>query len=200
MEQLKAMIFKELQAEQKKRQMEFEGVPIEEYLKLDTEYIFDELTVYDNDFKQLIFGIFKENAKTKQINPAVWLYLNNDTNSFKYILQDILQECYTNYLENKDTAYKMTMRYIYHTYYKTQTRQRPLEHYEQELSTTIDTEQVQDTFKYYNVKLDTKDKQEYYKSIVLRTYENLHKKQKRVFTSTRQKEQTINKLQKLQII
>lgn len=200
MKQLKSMIFEVLQMEQKKRLMEIEGITSEEYAKLNTEYIYEELTIYDNDFKQLIFGIFKENAKTKQINPAVWLYLNNDNNSFKYILEDIFHECYCNYLEDSEMAYKNTMKYIYNTYYKTQTRQRPLEHHENEIITTIDDEQTQASFNYYSIKLDSKEKADYYKSILLRTYDNLHKKQKRVFTSTRQKQQTLDKLKKLQMI
>ena len=176
MEQLKRMIFTELQ-------------------KLSIEN-----TKENEELYTLIFGIFKENAKTKQINPAVWLYLNNDLTSFSYILEDIISQCITEYFTDATTAYKNTLKYIYHTYYKTQTRQRPLEHYENEITATIDDDTVQASFKYYNIKLDTKEKQDYYNSIVLRTYDNLHKKQKRVFTSTRQKQQTINKLQKLQII
>lgn len=176
MEQLKKMIFEQM----KKLQI--------------------ENTKENEELYTLVFGIFKENAKTKQINPATWLYLNNDVNSFKYILDDIISQAITEYYTDTTTAYKNTLKYIYHNYYKTQTRQRPLEHYENEVTTTIDDEQTQASFNYYNIKLDTKEKQEYYKSIVLRTYDNLHKKQKRVFTSTRQKQQTINKLQKLQII
>lgn len=159
-----------------------------------------ENTKENQELFTLVFGIFKENAKTKQINPCTWLYLNNDYNAFSYILQDILMQAITEYYENKETAYKNTLKYVYHNYYKTQTRQRPLEHYEQELFTTMDADTVQETFTSYEIKLDTQAKQEYYKSIVLRTYNNLQQKQKRVFTSTRQKEQTITKLQKLQII
>lgn len=156
--------------------------------------------IFTEEFKRLIFGLFKENAHTRQINPAVWLYLNNDSSSFRLILEDIFQECYKNYLENKETAYKNTMKYVYNQYYKRQVRNRPIEHHEQELATTLDNNTVNERFTSYSLKLDTKEKQEYYKSLVIRTYNNLHQKQKRVFTSTRQKEQTINKLQKLQII
>lgn len=159
-----------------------------------------ENTKENQELYTLVFGIFKENAKTKQINPCVWLYLNNDYNSFSYILQDILQQAITEHFTDTTTAYKNTLKYVYNQYYKTQTRQRPLEYHENEITTTIDTEQVTEHFTSYEIKLDTEAKKEYYKSIVLRTYENLNKKQKRVFTSTRQKEQTIAKLQKLQII
>ena len=176
MEQLKAMIFEQMN-------------------KLQIEN-----TEENKDIYTLVFGIFKENVKTKQINPCVWLYLNNDYNSFSYILQDILMQAITEHYTDTTTAYKNTLKYVYHNYYKTQTRQRPLEHYENEITTTIDTEQVQQTFASYTIKLDTKDKQEYYKSLVLRTEKNLKSKQQRVFTSSRQKQQTINKLQKLQII
>ena len=176
MVQLKAMIFAELQ-------------------KLNIKNTKENKELYT-----LVFGIFKENAKIKQINPATWLYLNNDLHSFSSILEDILQETIKNYYIDKDTAYKNTLKYIYHQYFKTQTRNRPIEYHESDLVTTIDSEQVQESFTSYEIKLDTIEKQKYYKSIVLRTYNNLHKKQKRVFTSIRQKEQTINKLQKLQII
>ena len=176
MEQLKAMIFEQMN-------------------KLQIEN-----TKENKDLYILVFGIFKENIKTKQSNPCVWLYLNNDATSFSLILQDILMQCITEYYTDKDTAYKNTLKYVYNQYFKTQTRQRPLEYHENELQTTMDAEQVQETFASYTIKLDTKDKQEYYKSIVLRTYNNLQQKQKRVFTSIRQKQQTIDKLKKLQII
>lgn len=158
-----------------------------------------ENTKENTELYTLVFGIFKENAKTKQINPCVWLYLNNDYNSFSYILQDIIQQCITEYYTDTTTAYKNTLKYVYNQYYKTQTKNRPIEHYEQELSTTIDTEQVNEHFTYYNIKLDTQEKAEYYKQLVLRTQTNLSKRQQ-VFTSKRQKEQTLNKLNKLQII
>lgn len=176
MKQLKAMIFEQMN-------------------KLQIENTKENQELYT-----LVFGIFRENAKTKQINPCVWLYLNNDLTSFSYILEDITQQTITEYYENKETAFKNVFRYVYQQYYKTQTRQRPIDYHEKELFTTIDIEQVQERFSYYKLKLDTQEQRDYYKSLLLRTYDNLHKKQKRVFTSIRQKEQTIAKLQKLQII
>ena len=172
MEQLKRMLFEQMKQEQETSD-----------------------SLYSENFKRLLFGLFKENKTKEQINPAVWLYLNNDYNAFSYILQDIFQECYTNYLENQETAYKQTMKYIYNQYYKTLCRYRPVEQHEQETAVMIDYEYTQEAFTSKVDKITSKDLQKYYIDLLERTDKNLIK-EKKVFTSGRQKTQTITKLQK----
>lgn len=152
----------------------------------------------DAEFMTLIFGIFKENAKTKQLNPCAWLYLNNDYNAFNLILQDIIQECYALYLENKETAFKECYKYVYYTYYRPQTTNRPIEYYENEL--IVDKVHSRSCSWRVTHNLNTKVQKEYYKSIVTRTARNLKLAKPQVFTSQRQKQQTINKLKSLGII
>lgn len=151
----------------------------------------------DADFMTLIFGIFKENAKTKQLNPCVWLYLNNDRATFNDILQDIVNECYTLYIENSATAFKECYKYVFYTYYRPQTTNRPIEYYENELT----TDKVNSRSCRWRIthNLNTQAQKEYYKSIVTRTTKNLQTR-KQVFTSKKQKELTLAKLAKLGII
>lgn len=175
MKQLKAMIFEQMN-------------------KLQIEN-----TENNKELYTLVFGIFKENAKTKQINPCVWLYLNNDYNAFSYILEDIISQVITEFYTDKETAFKNVFKYVYHQYYKTQTRNRPIEHYENEITTTIDTDTVQEQFNYYNIKLNTKEQQDYYKHILLRSINN-SKKRGGVFKDKKQRQKTINQLRRLQII
>lgn len=151
----------------------------------------------DADFMTLIFGLFKENAKTKQINPCAWLYLNNDYNAFSLILEDIVQECYTLYLENKETAFKECYKYVFYTYYRPQTTNRPIENYENDL--TVDKVHQRACRWRITRNINTMIQKEYYKSIVTRTAKNL-KSHKRVFIGSKQKQQTINKLKQLGII
>ena len=129
------------------------------------------------------------------------LYLNN-AKDFTDTLDDVLQQAVLNYYEylDIDIAYKNTQKYIYNQHTKRQNNHTDIDTIEHLLYTDIDTEQVQDTFTRYEIKLDTKEKAEYYKSLVLRTENNLKSKRQQVFTSSRQKQQTITKLQKLQII
>lgn len=173
MEQLKAMIF---------------------------EYI-NKNSITDDELKKLYFALAKETAKTKNINRLCLLYLNNMQN-FYSTLEDILQQATLNYFEYLDIniAYKETQKYVYNQHTKRQDNHTDVENVEHLLLTEIDAEHVQETFASYTIKLDSKDKAEYYKSLILRTEKNLKSKQQRVFTSSRQKQQTLNKLQKMQII
>ena len=152
----------------------------------------------DEDFMKLIFGLFKENAKTKQLNPCVWLYLNNNCDTFKDILEDIIQEGYTLYLEDSNTAFKECYKYVFYTYYRPQTTNRPIENYENELT----TDKIHQRSCRWRIthNLNTKAQKEYYKSIVARTTKNLNSKHNRVFIGSKQKQQTINKLKQLGII
>jgi hypothetical protein len=171
MEQLKKMLFEQMKQEQETSE-----------------------TLYSENFKRLLFGLFKENKIREQINPCVWLYLNNSYDTFTYILQDIFQECYCNYLDNQETAYKETMKYVYNQYYKTQCKHRPVEQHEQETAVIIDYEYTQEHTS--NVeKITCKELQQYYIELLERTSKNLSK-DKKVFINGRQKQQTITKLQK----
>lgn len=162
------------------------------------EYI-NNNRITDEEMQKLLFAIAKETANSKNINRLVWLYLNNERETFKTILEDALQQAILFYLEKQETAYKKTMSYIYKQYVSPRLYNAPLEHYEAELSIEIDKKQVQASFTQYNIKLDTKEKQQYYKSLIIQADGNLQKSQ-RVFANGRQKKQAINKLKELQII
>lgn len=166
--------------------------------------IFDYINknnITDVDLKKLLFSIAKETVKTKHINRLATLYLQNRTD-FKDTLEDILQQAVLNFYTDKEMAYKMTMRYIYNQHTK-----RINYHYDIDTMETIDnglfveidTEQVQERFSYYNIQLNTKEKQDYYTHLLIRTEKN-SKKRGGAFKDKRQREQTINKLKKLQII
>ena len=164
--------------------------------------IFKELeknNVTNEEIQKLVFGIFKESVKTKQLNPAVWLYLNNSIDSFETILEDIVHQTLCEYYTDKETAFKNMYKYIYYTYYRTQTTTRPIEYYETETSISIDHYTVQQTYKTYEIRLDSVEKQAYYTNLLLRTQKN-SKKRGGVFKDNRQKQKTINQLKRLQII
>ena len=167
MEQLKAMIFQKIK----------------------------QNNIQDEELQKLLFGLFKENAKTKQLNPLVWLYFNNT--DFNDILKDIIIEAIANYYEDPQTAYKQTFKYVYKQYYKPQTTNRPLEQHENELLHEEDNHRrCSWNITHYYTKVEQK---EYWNSITLRTYNNLQT-HKKVFINGRQKQQTLNKLKKLNMI
>ena len=193
MEQLKRMIFEVLQSEQKKKLIELEDLELE---AIEIDYFMEaEQIVYTEEFKRLIFGIFKENAKTKQLNPCVWLYLNNTAEAFKNILQDITQECYANYLEDKETAYKNTMKYVYNQYYKRALKTTPLEYAE---NIAIE-EQENSTLTIKKLNLKSEKQKQIWQELEQKAYIRLKTKHK-LFENTRQKQQAINKLIKYEII
>lgn len=153
----------------------------------------------DEELHKLLFGIAKETGKTKAINYICWLYLNNNYDTFKDILEDILQEATTNYYTDTNTAYKNTMNYIYRTY----TRQVKY-HTKQDINditvaTNIANDRPKHYYTSYQIITDTKEQKDYYNELVERTEKNLEKA-KRVFIGSKQKPQTINKLQKLKMI
>lgn len=164
------------------------------------DYI-DKNGITNEELKKLLFAIAKETTKTKHINRVVVLYLQNRTD-FKDTLEDILQQAVLNFYTDKETAFKITMRYVYNQHTK-----RINNHYDVDTMETIDnglyveidTEQVQERFARYNIQLDSKEKQEYYTHLIIRTEKN-SKKRGGAFKDKRQREQTINKLKKLQII
>lgn len=141
---------------------------------------------------KLLFGICKEfkTAKQGKTNPIILLYLMNNIDTFYDILQDILQTCVCEYYSNESTAYKNTLKYVYNTYFKQTQKQKQIQYYKNITSKTIPT---------ITITLITEDQKSYWQELENRTYNNLVKT-KRVFTSTRQKEQTKQKLQKLKII
>jgi len=80
--------------------------------------IFDYINANDiteDEIKKLFFAIAKESIKTRQVNPLTQLFYKH-TQDFKDILDDILQECYMEYMQDMEKAYKNTMKYIYNTY------------------------------------------------------------------------------------
>lgn len=160
----------------------------------------NENDITEEDLIKLFFTIAKESVKTKQINPLTQLFYMH-TQDFKDILEDILQECYMEYMQDIEKAYKNTMKYIYNTYFKAETNNNKtcdLQELEKtENITTIYYESKANIQAYFNLQTDLQ--RSYVDSLLKRTSENLYK-DKKVFTSGRQKEQTINKLHKLDII
>lgn len=151
----------------------------------------------NTEFVKLAFAIFKETTHTKRINPFVWLYLNNNYDAFKLILEDILQQLYMLYLEDSEKAFSNIYTYAFSTYYNPQANNEPLENYENEL--TVDKVHSRSCSWRVTHNLNTKIQKEYYKSLVTRTTKNLQTR-KQVFTSKKQKEQTLKKLASLGII
>ena len=178
----------------------------------------------NDDQQRLIFGIFKDSAKTKQLNPAIWLYLNN-YNSFNDILEDIVHQAILyNYEQvemlkqikpeqfndveelNKELervtsyAYKATMRYIYHQHYKVQAKNRKLDLIENKYKVGISgASKPVEIYKKYNINLETVEQAEYWNNLVDRT--NKYTKTKRcVFINNKQKTKTMNQLKRLEII
>ena len=84
--------------------------------KMIFDYI-NKNNITKEDLIKLFFAVAKDSIKTKQINPLTQLYYRH-TKDFKDILEDILQECYLEYMQDIETAYKNTMKYIYNTYFK----------------------------------------------------------------------------------
>jgi len=150
---------------------------------------------------KLLFGIARETAHTQVINPIMQLYFSNNIENFTDILYDILLECLTNYYENSEKAYKTTMKYIYSQYFKAQTNGNTTEN----LDTLEHKEALKPLYSHYNIKVtnyftvNTKEQIKYIDELIKRTQNNLINS-KRVFTSTRQKNQTINKLKALKIL
>ena len=152
------------------------------------------------ELQKLFFAIARDSVKTKQINPLTQLYYRH-TKDFEDILEDIMQECYLEYMQDIETAYKNTMKYIYNTYFKAETNNNKtcdLQELEKtEHITTIYYESKANIQAYFNLQTDLQ--RSYVDNLLKRTSENLYK-DKKVFTSGRQKSQTINKLHKLDII
>ena len=167
--------------------------------KMIFDYI-NQNDITEENLIKLFFTIAKESAKTKQINPLTQLFYRH-TKDFEDILEDILQECYLEYMQDSERAYKNTMKYIYNTYFKAETNQNKtcdLQELEKtEHITTIYYENKANIQAYFNLQTDLQ--RSYIDSLLKRTSENLYKERK-VFTSGRQKAQTINKLHKLDII
>lgn len=141
---------------------------------------------------QLLFGICKEfkTAKEGKTNPIILLYLMNNIDTFYDILQDILQTCVCEYYTDYEKAYKNTMKYVYNTYFKQAQKELQKQFYKNITSRTIAP---------ITITLITEEQKQTWQELENRTYYNLQKRQQ-VFTSTKQKQQTINKLQKLNII
>ena len=165
--------------------------------------IFDYINANDiseDEIKKLFFAIAKESIKTRQVNPLTQLFYKH-TKDFKDILDDILQECYLEYMQDMEQAYKNTMKYIYNTYFKASTNNNTTQDLQElektEHLTTIYYESKTNIQAYFNIQTDLQ--KSYLDSLLERTNNNLYNT-KRVFTSTRQKDQTINKLKKLDII
>ena len=156
--------------------------------------------ITEEELIKLFFALAKDTIKTKQINPLTQLYYRH-TKDFKDILDDILQECYLEYMQDIETAYKNTMKYIYNQYFKAETNNNKtcdLQELEKtEHITTIYYTSKANIQAYFNLQTDLQ--RSYIDSLLKRTNENLYK-DKKVFTSGRQKTQTINKLKKLDII
>lgn len=152
------------------------------------------------ELQKLFFAIAKDSIKTKQINPLTQLYYRH-TKDFNDILEDILQECYLEYMQDIEKAYKNTMKYIYNTYFKASVNNNKtcdLQELEKtEHITTIYYESKTNIQAYFNLQTDLQ--RSYVDSLLKRTSENLYK-EKKVFTSGRQKAQTLSKLKKLDII
>ena len=170
---------------------------MEQVKRMIFNYTNDNGLANDIEFVKLAFAIFKETTHTKRINPFVWLYLNNNYNAFSLILEDILQELYMLYLEDSEKAFGNIYTYAFNTYYNPQANNEPLDQHENELT----TDKIHQRSCRWRIthNLNTKIQKEYYKSIVTRTARNLHSR-KQVFASSRQKEQTLNKLKQLGII
>jgi len=165
--------------------------------------IFDYINANDiteDEIKKLFFAIAKESIKTRQVNPLTQLFYKH-TQDFKDILDDILQECYMEYMQDMEKAYKNTMKYIYNTYFKAITNNNTTQDLQElekkEHLTNIYYESKTNIQAYFNIQTDLQ--KSYLDSLLERTNNNLYNT-KRVFTSTRQKEQTLSKLKKLDII
>ena len=170
---------------------------MEQVKRMIFNYTNDNELTNDTEFVKLAFAIFKETTHTKRINPFVWLYLNNSFDAFSLILEDILQELYMLYLEDKEKAFSNIYTYAFNTYYNPAANQEPLQNYENEL--IVDKVHQRACRWRITRNLNTKIQKEYYKSIVTRTAKNL-KSHKRVFVGSKQKQQTLNKLKQLGII
>ena len=167
--------------------------------KLIFNYINDN-NIDNDDVKKLLFALAKDTVKTKQINPLTQLFYNH-TKDFEYILDDILQQAILESLLDLEKAYKNTMHYIYNTYFKATTNNNKTcdltELEKTEHITTIYYESTTNIQTYFNIQTDLQ--RNYIDNLLQRTSENLYK-DKKVFTSGRQKDQTLNKLKKLNII
>ena len=104
-------------------------------------------------------------------------------------------------MQDMEKAYKNTMKYIYNTYFKAETNNNKtcdLQELEKtEHITTLYYESRTNIQAYFNLQTDLQ--RSYIDSLLKRTSENLYK-EKKVFTSGRQKQQTLSKLKKLDII
>lgn len=162
--------------------------------------IFDYINtnnITNEDLQMLLFAIAKETANTNNINRLVWLYMKHDRDNFKMILDDALQQAILFYLEEQETAYKKTMSYIYKQYVSPCLYNAPLENYENELTyEESNHRRCSWNITHYFTKVEQK---EYWQQLTLRTEQN-YARTKRLFTSTRQKEQTLNKLKKLDML
>lgn len=141
---------------------------------------------------KLLFGIAKEfkTAKEGKTNPVILLSLMNNIDTFYDILQDILQQCVLEYYTDNENAYKNTLKYIYNTYFKQGQKQKQIQYYKNISQKTIPT---------ITITLITDSQKNYWQELENRTYNNLQK-YGRCFCGGRQKEQTIEKLKKLELI
>ena len=177
------------------------------------------------DQLKLIFGVFKDSAKTKQLNPAIWLYLNN-YNNFNDILEDIVQQAILYSYEqveilkqikpeNFETveeldaelekvtsyAYKATMRYIYHQHYKVQAKNRKLDLIENKYKVGISgARNPVSIYKKYNINLETVEQVEYWNNLVKRVDKQSKTPRGGAFKDNTKKTKAINQLKRLQII
>lgn len=155
------------------------------------EYI-KQTNITNENLIKLLFGICKEfkTAKEGKTNPIILLYLMNKIDAFYDILHDILQTCVCEYYADSDNAYKNTLKYVYNTYFKQTQVQKQIQYYKNITNKTIPT---------ITITLITNEQKEYWQELENRTYNNLNRV-KKVFINGRQKEQTINKLHKLDLI
>lgn len=166
--------------------------------KLIFNYI-DKNNITNEDLKKLLFAIAKDTAKTKAINYLCWLYLKTETNTFKDILEDTLQQAVVEFYTDKELAYKNTMAYIYKTY-TSQIRKNTITSIDNvNINCGLNGSNQKHYIKTYTIRQDTKEQAEYYNHLIDIYYKN-SERGKGVFKDKTQKQQVINKLQKLQMI
>lgn len=166
--------------------------------KMIFNYI-DKNNITEEELQKLLFAIAKDTAKTKAINYLCWLYLKYEQHTFTTILEDVLQEAVANYYTEPTTAYKETMHYIYTTYTKQVKKDTITSIEDITVACGLNGYKEKHYIKNYTINTSTQEQKEYYDYIIERTEKNLQTK-KQVFQSNRQKEQTINKLNKLNIL
>lgn len=148
--------------------------------------------ITNEDLIKLLFGVCKEfkTSKESKTNPVILLSFRNKIDAFYDILNDILQQCVFEYYEDSENAYKNTLKYVYDTYFKQNQKQNQIQYYKNISQKTVPT---------ITITLITEAQKTYWNELENRTYNNLTK-YGRCFCGGRQKEQTIEKLKKLELL